>query len=205
MKKIKGKLGKLVKFLGVAATAGSGVGFGPQKVVKVESNLRTQERQERTYDTSFEWNKNDLESFKKSINIGIGNDYVLEYRKKTDPGQGLEEAFFKQLIEELEAKKNAYEKVLSDDEIESLTSNTEQIILAKEVPNSGELGKFGPGSKGKGRARGDSPYSTSKSSTGKGRLFFRYSKEERGAVEIVGESNKKLEDSVIYNRKENYE
>jgi len=145
-KKIKSKLGKLLLILGVAATVGSGIRFGPQKneppkVVKVESNLRTQERQERTYDTSFELNKNDRESSKKSINIGIDNDYVLKYRTKTDPGQVLEErqACFKQLIEELEAKKNAYEKVLSDDEIESLTSNTEQIILAKEVPNSGEL------------------------------------------------------------------
>lgn len=185
-KKIKSKLGKLLLILGVAATVGSGIRFGsqknePPKVVKVESNLRTQERQERTYDTSFELNKNDRESSKKSINIGIDNDYVLKYRTKTDPGQVLEErqACFKQLIEELEAKKNAYEKVLSDDEIESLTSNTEQIILAKEVPNSGELGKFGPGSKGKGRARQNAP-----SSIGKGTSIFTHAYRPIGQIDL---------------------
>jgi len=48
MKKIKGKLIKLLKFLGLAATVE--IGFGPQKneppkVVQVQFNLRNQERQ----------------------------------------------------------------------------------------------------------------------------------------------------------------
>jgi Asp-tRNA(Asn)/Glu-tRNA(Gln) amidotransferase C subunit len=37
------------------------------------------------------------------------------------------------------------------------------------------------------------------------RLFFRYSEKEKGAVEVVGESNKKEEDTVIKNIKKNYE
>jgi hypothetical protein len=39
----------------------------------------------------------------------------------------------------------------------------------------------------------------------KGRLFFRYSKEEKGAVEKLAESNKKREQEVIDNLKQNYE
>lgn len=39
----------------------------------------------------------------------------------------------------------------------------------------------------------------------KGRLFFRYSKEERGAVEKIGESNKDNEQEVIDNIQQNYE
>lgn len=37
-----------------------------------------------------------------------------------------------------------------------------------------------------------------------GRLFFRYSQEERGAVEKIGESNKSKEQQVIDNLKQNY-
>jgi mRNA-degrading endonuclease RelE of RelBE toxin-antitoxin system len=37
-----------------------------------------------------------------------------------------------------------------------------------------------------------------------GRLFFRYSDEEKGAVEIVGESNKDKEQEVIDNLRQNY-
>jgi len=39
----------------------------------------------------------------------------------------------------------------------------------------------------------------------KGRLFFRYSKEEKGAVEKLAESNKDKEQEVIDNLKQNYE
>jgi hypothetical protein len=38
----------------------------------------------------------------------------------------------------------------------------------------------------------------------KGRLFFRYLEEEKGAVEKIGESNKDKEQEVIYNLKQNY-
>ena len=37
------------------------------------------------------------------------------------------------------------------------------------------------------------------------RLFFRYSDEEKGVVEIIGESNKDKEQQVIDNIKQNYE
>jgi hypothetical protein len=37
-----------------------------------------------------------------------------------------------------------------------------------------------------------------------GRLFFRYSEEEKGAIEIIGESNKPKEQEVIDNLKQNY-
>ena len=119
------------------------------------------------------------------------------------------------------------------EELDLLEYDPGQVTLVNDSHTPGELGKFGPGSKSKGRARGDSPYSTSKSldklakqlsqaefhagrgarklpgtktiyymrAGNKGRLFFRYSKKERGAVEIVSESNKKLEDSVIDNIK----
>ena len=39
----------------------------------------------------------------------------------------------------------------------------------------------------------------------RGRLFFRYSKEEKGAVEKLAESNKHKEQEVIDNLKQNYE
>ena len=39
----------------------------------------------------------------------------------------------------------------------------------------------------------------------RGRLFFRYSKEEKWAVEKLAESNKDREQEVIDNFKENYE
>jgi len=39
----------------------------------------------------------------------------------------------------------------------------------------------------------------------RGRLFFRYSKEEKGAVEKLAESNKDKEQEVIDNLKQNYE
>lgn len=39
----------------------------------------------------------------------------------------------------------------------------------------------------------------------RGRLFFRYSKEEKGAVEKLAESNKGKEQEVIDNLKQNYE
>ena len=39
----------------------------------------------------------------------------------------------------------------------------------------------------------------------RGRLFFRYSQEEKGALEILGESNKDKEQEVIDNLKQNYE
>jgi hypothetical protein len=41
-------------------------------------------------------------------------------------------------------------------------------------------------------------------SGGEGRLFFRYSEEEKDAIEIVGESNKSKEQEVIDNLKQNY-
>ena len=49
------------------------------------------------------------------------------------------------------------ERVFSNQELDSLDANDPQVILAKEVPNLGELGKFGPGSKAKGRARQNAP------------------------------------------------
>ena len=39
----------------------------------------------------------------------------------------------------------------------------------------------------------------------RGRLFFRYSKEKKGAVEKLAESNKDKEQEVIDNLKQNYE
>ena len=39
----------------------------------------------------------------------------------------------------------------------------------------------------------------------RGRLFFRYSKEEKGAVEKLAECNKAREPEVIDNLKQNYE
>lgn len=38
----------------------------------------------------------------------------------------------------------------------------------------------------------------------KGRLFFRYSKEEKGMIEKLGESNKDSEQAVINNLRQNY-
>ena len=38
----------------------------------------------------------------------------------------------------------------------------------------------------------------------KGRLFFRYSEEEKGAVEKLAESNKDTEQEVIDNLKQNH-
>ena len=38
----------------------------------------------------------------------------------------------------------------------------------------------------------------------KARLYFRYSKTEKGGIEKVGESNKDVQQDVIDNRKENY-
>jgi hypothetical protein len=42
-------------------------------------------------------------------------------------------------------------------------------------------------------------------SGGEGRLFFRYSKEEKGAVEVIGKSDKGTEQKVIENFKKHYE
>ena len=39
----------------------------------------------------------------------------------------------------------------------------------------------------------------------RGRLFFRYSKEKKGVVEKLAESNKAKEQEVIDNLKQNYE
>ena len=39
----------------------------------------------------------------------------------------------------------------------------------------------------------------------KARLFFRYSKEEKGAVEKLAESNKDKQQEIIDNLKQNYE
>lgn len=39
----------------------------------------------------------------------------------------------------------------------------------------------------------------------RGRLFFRYSTEEKGAVEKLAESNKVKEQEVINNLKQNYD
>ena len=41
-------------------------------------------------------------------------------------------------------------------------------------------------------------------SGGEARLFFKYSKEEKGAVEVIGESDKDNETRVIDNLKKNY-
>ena len=42
-------------------------------------------------------------------------------------------------------------------------------------------------------------------SGGEARLFFKYSDKEKGAVEVIGESDKDNETRVINNLKKNYE
>jgi hypothetical protein len=42
-------------------------------------------------------------------------------------------------------------------------------------------------------------------SGGEARLFFKYSKEEKGSVEVIGESDKDNETRVIDNIKKNHE
>ena len=85
-------------------------------------------------------------------------------------------------------------KVRKDNEISKSLDK-----LEKQLKN----GEFHPG-------RGAEKLSGTKSvyymrAGNRGRLFFRYSKEEKAAVEKLAESNKDKEQEVIDNLKQNYE
>jgi len=95
-----------------------------------------------------------LANSNRIVKIKTGSGKLLAFRKK-DANIANNSSIVPDSIEKLNSNCN---------KLEALKGNPEQSILVKKVPNSGELSKFGPGSKG--RAKANSPTFPSKGVNG---------------------------------------